>query len=320
MLIESVRESTAVDSSDVCHISFLIYLSSGLCMSSCEDVVKLLERVRREVSSLSDEIKDLRERRIKSLEESFVRRVEELSKDLDRMYFEYKNSIEASTQSYLNQLSHFSQLLDEWDVKVRSRIDSLDKKIERIGVEGVVRSFSEKSDELLSKINSSLEKYLEGLKNRVDEAERSLKELQEKIESLRKLEKNAEEDLLKRFSKKTDSLRTVMNDLFGSLRENFNIFHRDVMKKTEDLVEKIGYLKRDLRDMMESFVKEINNITNNFSKTVDEETNKIVRNVERVTDMSSEMIRLRRGQRRLLTLIIIQMILQIVMIYLFFFR
>ncbi len=299
---------------------YLIYFSSGLCMSSCEDVVKLLERVRREVSSLSDEIKDLRERRIKSLEESFVRRVEELSKDLDRMYFEYKNSIEASTQSYLNQLSHFSQLLDEWDVKVRSRIDSLDKKIERIGVEGVVRSFSEKSDELLSKINSSLEKYLEGLKNRVDEAERSLKELQEKIESLRKLEKNAEEDLLKRFSKKTDSLRTVMNDLFGSLRENFNIFHRDVMKKTEDLVEKIGYLKRDLRDMMESFVKEINNITNNFSKTVDEETNKIVRNVERVTDMSSEMIRLRRGQRRLLTLIIIQMILQIVMIYLFFFR
>jgi septation ring formation regulator EzrA len=289
-------------------------------MSSCEDVVKLLERVRREVSSLSDEIKDLRERRIRSLEESFVRRVEELSKDLDRMYFEYKNSIEASTQSYLNQLSHFSQLLDEWDVKVRSRIDSLDKKIERIGVEGVVRSFSEKSDELLSKINLSLEKYLEGLKNRVDEAERSLKELQEKIESLRKLEKNAEEDLLKRFSKKTDSLRTAMNDLFGSLRENFNIFHRDVMKKTEDLVEKIGYLKRDLRDMMESFVKEINNITNNFSKTVDEETNKIVRNVERVTDMSSEMIRLRRGQRRLLTLIIIQMILQIVMIYLFFFR
>ncbi len=282
--------------------------------------MKLLERVRREVSSLSDEIKDLRERRIRSLEESFVRRVEELSKDLDRMYFEYKNSIEASTQSYLNQLSHFSQLLDEWDVKVRSRIDSLDKKIERIGVEGVVRSFSEKSDELLSKINLSLEKYLEGLKNRVDEAERSLKELQEKIESLRKLEKNAEEDLLKRFSKKTDSLRTAMNDLFGSLRENFNIFHRDVMKKTEDLVEKIGYLKRDLRDMMESFVKEINNITNNFSKTVDEETNKIVRNVERVTDMSSEMIRLRRGQRRLLTLIIIQMILQIVMIYLFFFR
>ncbi len=71
-----------------------------------------------------------------------------------------------------------------------------------------MRSFPEKSDELLSKINLSLEKYLEGLKNRVDEAERSLKELQEKIESLRKLEKNAEEDLLKRFSKKTDSLRS----------------------------------------------------------------------------------------------------------------
>jgi septal ring factor EnvC (AmiA/AmiB activator) len=289
-------------------------------MSSCEDVEKLLERVRREVSSLSDEIKDLRERRIRSLEESFVRRVEELSKDLDRMYFEYKNSIEASTQSYLNQLSHFSKLLDEWDAKVRSRIDSLDKKIERIGVEGVVRSFSEKSDELLSKINLSLEKYLEGLKNRVDEAERSLKELQEKIESLRKLEKNVEEDVLKRFGKKADSLRTAMNDFFGSLRENLNIFHRDVMKKTDDLVEKIGYLKRDLRDMMENFVKEINNITNSFSKTVDEETNKIVRNVERAADISSEMMRLRRGQRRLLTLIIIQMILQIVMIYLFFFR
>jgi len=316
----SVRESTAVVLSDVCHIFFLIYLSSGLCMSSCEDVEKLLERVRKEISSLSDEIKDLRERRIRSLEESFVRRVEELSKDLDRMYFEYKNSIETSTQSYLNQLSHFSQLLDEWDAKVRSRIDSLDKKIERIGVEGVVRSFSEKSDELLSKINLSLEKYLEGLKNRVDEAERNLKELQEKIESLRKLEKNAEEDVLKRFGKKTDSLRTAMNDLFGSLRENLNIFHRDVMKKTDDLVEKIGYLKRDLRDMMENFVKEINNITNSFSKTVDEETNKIVRNVERVADISSEMTKLRRDQRRLLTLIIIQMILQIVMIYLFFFR
>ena len=316
----SVRESTAVVLSDVCHIFFLIYLSSGLCMSSCEDVEKLLERVRKEISSLSDEIKDLRERRIRSLEESFVRRVEELSKDLDRMYFEYKNSIETSTQSYLNQLSHFSQLLDEWDAKVRSRIDSLDKKIERIGVEGVVRSFSEKSDELLSKINLSLVKYLEGLKNRVDEAERNLKELQEKIESLRKLEKNAEEDVLKRFGKKTDSLRTAMNDLFGSLRENLNIFHRDVMKKTDDLVEKIGYLKRDLRDMMENFVKEINNITNSFSKTVDEETNKIVRNVERVADISSEMTKLRRGQRRLLTLIIIQMILQIVMIYLFFFR
>jgi gas vesicle protein len=289
-------------------------------MSSCEDVEKLLERVRKEISSLSDEIKDLRERRIRSLEESFIRRVEELSKDLDRMYFEYKNSIEASTQSYLNQLSHFSKLLDEWDAKVRSRIDSLDEKIERIGVEGVVRSFSEKSDELLSKINLSLEKYLEGLKNRVDEAERNLKELQEKIESLHKLEKNAEEDLLKRFSKKTDSLRIAMNDLFGSLRENLNNFHRDVMKKTDDLVERIRYLKRDLRDMMENFVKEINNITNSFSRTVDEETNKIVRNVERVADMSSEMIRLRRGQRRLLTLIIIQMILQIVMIYLFFFR
>ena len=289
-------------------------------MSSCEDVEKLLERVRREVSSLSDVLKDLRERRIRSLEESFVRRVEELSKDLDRMYFEYKRSIEASTQSYLNQLSHFSKLLDEWDAKVKSRIDSLDEKIERIGVEGVVRSFSEKSDELLSKINSSLEKYLEGLKNRVDEAERSLKELQEKIESFRKLEKNAEEDLLKRFDKKADSLRMMMNDLFRSLRENLVIFHRDVMKKTDDLVERIGYLKRDLRDMMESFVKEINNITNNFSKTVNEETAKIVRNVERVADMSSEMIRLRRGQRRLLTLIIIQMILQIVMIYLFFFR
>jgi len=289
-------------------------------MSSCEDVEKLLERVRREVSSLSDEIKDLRERRIRSLEESFVRRVEELSKDLDRMYFEYKNSIEASTQSYLNQLSLFSKLLDEWDVKVRSRIDSLDEKIERIGVEGVVRSFSEKSDEILSKINLSLEKYLEGLKNRVDEAERSLKELQEKIESLRKLEKNAEEDLLKRFGKKADSLRTAMNDFFESLRENLNIFHRDVMKKTDDLIEKIGYLKRDLRDMMENFVKEINNITNSFLKTVDEETNKIVRNVERVADISSEMMRLRRGQRRLLTLIIIQMFLQIVMIYLFFFR
>lgn len=289
-------------------------------MSSCEDVEKLLERVRKEISSLSDEIKDLRERRIRSLEESFIRRVEELSEDLDRMYFEYKNSIEASTQSYLNQLSHFSKLLDEWDAKVRSRIDSLDEKIERIGVEGVVRSFSEKSDELLSKINLSLEKYLEGLKNRVDEAERNLKELQEKIESLHKLEKNAEEDLLKRFSKKTDSLRIAMNDLFGSLRENLNNFHRDVMKKTDDLVERIRYLKRDLRDMMENFVKEINNITNSFSRTVDEETNKIVRNVERVADMSSEMIRLRRGQRRLLTLIIIQMILQIVMIYLFFFR
>jgi len=289
-------------------------------MSSCEDVEKLLERVRREVSSLSDVLKDLRERRIRSLEESFVRRVEELSKDLDRMYFEYKRSIEASTQSYLNQLSHFSKLLDEWDAKVKSRIDSLDEKIERIGVEGVVRSFSEKSDELLSKINSSLEKYLEGLKNRVDEAERSLKELQEKIESFRKLEKNAEEDLLKRFDKKADSLRMMMNDLFRSLRENLVIFHRDVMKKTDDLVERIGYLKRDLRDMMESFVKEINNITNNFSKTVNEETAKIVRNVERVADMSSEMIRLRRDQRRLLTLIIIQMILQIVMIYLFFFR
>jgi methyl-accepting chemotaxis protein len=289
-------------------------------MSSCEDVEKLLERVRKEVSSLSDEIKDLRERRIRSLEESFIRRVEELSKDLDRMYFEYKNSIEASTQSYLNQLSHFSKLLDEWDAKIKSRIDSLDEKIERIGVEGVVRSFSEKSEELLSKINLSLEKYLEGLKNRVDEAERNLKELQEKIESLHKLEKNAEEDLLKRFSKKTDSLRTAMNDLFGSLRENLNNFHRDVMKKTDDLVERIRYLKRDLRDMMENFVKEINNITNSFSRTVDEETNKIVRNVERVADMSSEMIRLRKGQRRLLTLIIIQMILQIVMIYLFFFR
>jgi methyl-accepting chemotaxis protein len=289
-------------------------------MSSCEDVEKLLERVRKEVSSLSDEIKDLRERRIRSLEESFIRRVEELSKDLDRMYFEYKNSIEASTQSYLNQLSHFSQLLDEWDAKIKSRIDSLDEKIERIGVEGVVRSFSEKSEELLSKINLSLEKYLEGLKNRVDEAERNLKELQEKIESLHKLEKNAEEDLLKRFSKKTDSLRTAMNDLFGSLRENLNNFHRDVMKKTDDLVERIRYLKRDLRDMMENFVKEINNITNSFSRTVDEETNKIVRNVERVADMSSEMMRLRKGQRRLLTLIIIQMILQIVMIYLFFFR
>jgi len=289
-------------------------------MSSCEDVEKLLERVRREVSSLSDVLKDLRERRIKSLEESFARRVEELSKDLDRMYFEYKRSIDVSTQSYLNQLSHFSKLLDEWDAKVRSRIDSLDEKIERIGVEGVVRSFSEKSDELLSKINSSLEKYLEGLKNRVDEAERSLKELQEKIESLRKLERDAEEDVLKRFDKKADSLRMVMNDLFRSLRENLDIFHRDVMKKTDDLVERIGYLKRDLRDMMESFVKEINNITNNFSKTVNEETAKIVRNVERVADMSSEMIRLRRGQRRLLTLIIIQMILQMVMIYLFFFR
>jgi len=289
-------------------------------MSSCEDVEKLLERVRREVSSLSDVLKDLRERRIRSLEESFARRVEELSKDLDRMYFEYKRSIEASTQSYLNQLSHFSKLLDEWDAKVRSRIDSLDEKIERIGVEGVVRSFSEKSDELLSKINSSLEKYLEGLKNRVDEAERSLKELQEKIESLRKLEKNAEEDVLKRFDKKADSLRMAMNDLFRSLRENLVIFHRDVMKKTDDLVERIGHLKRDLRDMMESFVKEINNITNNFSKTVNEETAKIVRNVERVSDMSSEMMRLRRGQRRLLTLIIIQMILQMMMIYLFFFR
>jgi len=240
-------------------------------MSSCEDVEKLLERVRREVSSLSDVLKDLRERRIRSLEESFARRVEELSKDLDRMYFEYKRSIDVSTQSYLNQLSHFSKLLDEWDAKVRSRIDSLDEKIERIGVEGVVRSFSEKSDELLSKINSSLEKYLEGLKNRVDEAERSLKELQEKIESLRKLEKNAEEDVLKRFDKKADSLRMVMNDLFRSLRENLDIFHRDVMKKTDDLVERIGYLKRDLRDIMESFVKEINNITNNFSKTVNEE-------------------------------------------------
>ena len=289
-------------------------------MSSCEDVEKLLERVRREVSSLSDVLKDLRERRIRSLEESFARRVEELSKDLDRMYFEYKRSIEASTQSYLNQLSHFSKLLDEWDAKVRSRIDSLDEKIERIGVEGVVRSFSEKSDELLSKINSSLEKYLEGLKNRVDEAERSLKELQEKIESLRKLEKNAEEDVLKRFDKKADSLRMAMNDLFRSLRENLVIFHRDVMKKTDDLVERIGHLKRDLRDMMESFVKEINNITNNFSKTANEETAKIVRNVERVSDMSSEMMRLRRGQRRLLTLIIIQMILQMMMIYLFFFR
>jgi len=289
-------------------------------MSSCEDVEKLLERVRKEISSLSDEIKDLRERRIRSLEEFFVRRVDELSRELDRIYLEYKRSIEASTQSYLNQLSLFSKLLDEWDAKVRSRIDSLDEKIERIGVEGVVRSFSEKSDELLSKINLSLVKYLEGLKNRVDEAERNLKELQEKIESLRKIEKNAEEDVLKRFGKKADSLRTAMNDLFGSLRENLNIFHRDVMKKTDDLVEKIGYLKRDLRDMMESFVKEINNITNSFSKTVDEETNKIVRNVERVADISSEMTKLRRGQRRLLTLIIIQMILQIVMIYLFFFR
>ena len=289
-------------------------------MSSCEDVEKLLERVWREVSSLSDVIKDLREKRIRSLEESFVRRVEKLSKDLDRMYFEYKRSIDVSTQSYLNQLSHFSKLLDEWDAKVKSRIDSLDEKIERIGVEGVVRSFSDKSDELLSKINLSLEKYLEGLKNRVDEAERSLKELQEKIESLRKLEKDAEEDVLKRFGKKADSLRTAMNDLFGSLRGDLNIFHRDVLKKTDDLVERIGHLKRDLRDMMESFVKEINNITNSFSKTVEKETNKIVENVERITNISSEITRLRRGQRRLFMLFIIQMILQMLMIYLFFFR
>jgi len=183
-----------------------------------------------------------------------------------------------------------------------------------------------------------VEKFFEGLKSRVDEAERSLKELQEKIESLRKLEKNAEEDILKRFGRKTDLLKSAMDSLFGDLRGELIELQSDMIKRINGINEKIddvagkvesladgldrrvGSLKNEMRDAVEYFVGKVNNIIYDFSSAVNKETAKIVRNVDRVADMSNEMIKLRKGQRRLLTLIIIQMILQMIMIYLFFFR
>jgi len=86
------------------------------------------------------------------------------------------------------------------------------------------------------------------------------------------------------------------------------------------LNERVRSLKNEMREAVEDFIRKVSDVMDNFSKTVNKETNKIVENVERITNISSEITRLRRGQRRLLTLIIIQMILQTLMIYLFFFR
>jgi len=201
-----------------------------------------------------------------------------------------------------------------------------------------------------------VEKFFEGLKNRVDEVERNLKDLLEKIESLQKIEKIAEEDILKRFDRKTELLKSAMDKLFGDLRgelievqvdmirriNEINEKVDDIVRRTgslvdgldkrveslknemrslvDDLDKRVGSLKNGMRDSVEYFLGKVNNIIYDLSSAVNKETKKIVENIERVADMSSEMTRLRRGQRRLLTLIIIQMILQIVMIYLFFFR